>query len=337
VRGVASLSIDALVQRRPPPLPQRPCTPAAAKQLPSRWRAGASSLSPPPPNPTPRAGQCWATRRAESAPGPRRLRLQTPTPLTAPSATARLATRSLRRSTTCRCGWGYPPWRRHPPALLPRRATTAAPSWQPRSGPCYPQWPMPVLALCPPACLAPAWQLTGPAPPPAFVTYPPPTHTQLAKLRSYFQEDVRKQLYSEEEDKAFFNRIKAQLQQVRAALGVGARSSAGLLPGVPPRCSAGAATLVDRPGGRRTGGEAAGAGALRAAAPGAAPHQRGLRRPKRRGGAAGAGAAARGTGGAPAGACCRARAGCGGRGAGHGGARRQGEVPVCVCVLGGGA
>jgi hypothetical protein len=39
-------------------------------------------------------------------------------------------------------------------------------------------------------------------------------HMQLSKLRSYFHKDVRKQLYSEDDDKAFFNRIKTQVKQV---------------------------------------------------------------------------------------------------------------------------
>ncbi len=44
-------------------------------------------------------------------------------------------------------------------------------------------------------------------------------HLQLSKLRSYFHKDVRKQLYSEEDDMAFFNRIKTQVKQVRSRHG----------------------------------------------------------------------------------------------------------------------
>lgn len=41
-----------------------------------------------------------------------------------------------------------------------------------------------------------------------------PQTSQLAKLRSHFHKDIRRQLYSEEDDLAFFDTIKRQLKEI---------------------------------------------------------------------------------------------------------------------------
>jgi hypothetical protein len=124
------------------------------------------SRPPPTTRPPPPAGPCWATsRRAggqRAAPRaaspttppttppppprqrPRLLRRRAPTPLTAPSATTRRATRCWRRSTTCRCA-SRPAPRRSGPSP---RSTLAPPT---------PIRPSPIGAspTPPAACLSP--------------------------------------------------------------------------------------------------------------------------------------------------------------------------------------